>query len=237
MLGTGLTLEKEQRKAGWGTGFIPDGNCVLWLPGEPDAGASVIRDWSGKNNHGTIYGATWVMNGQGLWVLSYDGDDKITCASNATLHFITDTTIIAWSKPTTFAQQNPIFSKSNISGQDRFYLTHQVDGTLLAYKESANDGGILIGGGTTSTSYWSFVWLQFGSGGFQVGVDDSVADSDVDTNVLTAGDHYPFEIGSAYNSGIVQAKSAIGLVRAYTSYLSLSKIQSIFHQERHLFGR
>lgn len=53
-----------------------------------------LYDWSGFRNHGTINGATWGAEGNGP-VLSFDGDDIITLASQVSITSIRYT-IIFW---------------------------------------------------------------------------------------------------------------------------------------------
>ncbi len=60
--------------------------CALYLEGQQDPQSSTIRDLSGYGNHGTIYGATWVRESKGFWILSYDGaDDYTACADSTSL--------------------------------------------------------------------------------------------------------------------------------------------------------
>lgn len=61
----------------------PPADSVLYFPGYPYAG-SVIKDFSGQGNDGTIYGATWKRLPSGLLVLSYDGSDDITLITHST---------------------------------------------------------------------------------------------------------------------------------------------------------
>ena len=57
-------------------------------PQQASAPTRYIFDRSRYNNHGTIFGATWVRLSSGLWVLSFDGtDDKVVVSHHASLNF------------------------------------------------------------------------------------------------------------------------------------------------------
>ena len=82
-------------RANSGLTFRPDANCVLWLPGQDDAWSAVIRDRSGKGNHGTLVGTTWARQSNGLWALSFDGNDYVNCGNAASL-YPTNPTFECW---------------------------------------------------------------------------------------------------------------------------------------------
>ncbi len=54
----------------------PDIGTVLYLPGLP-GGGSKIFDRSPYGNNGTIVGATWARNAQGVWELSFGTTDEV----------------------------------------------------------------------------------------------------------------------------------------------------------------
>lgn len=57
-------------------------NCVLKLGYDARVGGSTIYDRSGQGNNGTITGATWVRLPSGLWMLNFDGDDRVKVANS-----------------------------------------------------------------------------------------------------------------------------------------------------------
>jgi len=70
---------------------------VLALFMDEGRGDRVI-DYSGKGNHGTIYGARWVKL-NGVWTLSFDGvDDYCDCGNDESLDITDAITIEAWVK-------------------------------------------------------------------------------------------------------------------------------------------
>ena len=74
------------------------GKPILYLKFDKGQGTTAY-DWSGKGNHGTIYGATWTDNGKINRALSFDGVDDYVEASNSIYNFKA-ITISAWIKLT-----------------------------------------------------------------------------------------------------------------------------------------
>ena len=65
-------------------------NCVLYLPGLPGYG-STIKDYSGEDNNGIIYGPTWKRLNSGVWYLDFDKvDDRIVVPDAASLRNLFD---------------------------------------------------------------------------------------------------------------------------------------------------
>lgn len=120
-----LTKPFMQARKNNGVLWEPDSSCVLWLPGQDDAYSSTIRDRSGKENHGTITGATRVRNSQGLWGLGFDGtDDIVNCGNGATLNSLTSNVLLeAWVNPTDAGEGNNarVFDKAQ-GAAEGFYI-------------------------------------------------------------------------------------------------------------------
>lgn len=78
-------------------------DVVLYCPGLTGGGvSSTVEDWSGKENDGTIVGATWGIAGLGIHYLSFDGvDDDVTVTRTADLDINGHTTLrcSAWIYP------------------------------------------------------------------------------------------------------------------------------------------
>ena len=108
-----LNLATKYTRPNSGLAFRPDTSCVLWLPGQDDAYSVTIRDRLGKGNHGTIYGALWKRNSQGLWYLDLDGDDYVTITDAPSFNITTALTVITWVKVTNVITGNR-FSFPNI---------------------------------------------------------------------------------------------------------------------------
>ena len=111
-------------RANSGLTFRPDASCVLWLPGQDDPQSSTIRDRSGKGNHGTISGATWVRLPSGLWCLSFDGtDDSVDCGAGASLNITEALTVEGWVKPIGLSIDGPSYPNYIVcKGEDRYMI-------------------------------------------------------------------------------------------------------------------
>lgn len=123
-------------------------SCVLDLASPKyNTNSAYIYDKSGKNNHGTITGATWVRLTSGLWVLDDDGtDDKITLQDTLEALIVTGFTCSAWVKPDNFdtAVSNIFCLGFNQDAKKGFRITIGNSASPL----------IQIGDGTTLTSLW-----------------------------------------------------------------------------------
>ena len=65
-----------------------------------EASGTILNDYSGNANNGTISGATWATGHDG-GALSFDGaDDWVTIADSASLDLTTGMTLEAWVNPT-----------------------------------------------------------------------------------------------------------------------------------------
>ncbi len=136
-------------RANSGLTFRPDANTVLWLPGQDDAYSTTIRDRSGKGNDGTILGASWNRNSQGLWYLDCDGtDDYVTIADHASLKITGDMTIKIWINPDAGAGIRSLVSKSD-----------QADTTAGGYASYVQTGTRLIFSGSDGVAFSQVEWL------------------------------------------------------------------------------
>jgi len=106
-----------------------------------DEGSGTIAyDSSGNNNHGTIYGATWV-DGKFGKALQFDGIDDYV--SIATIPLDKDLTIVFWFEPTniTKGRQNSIHKKYWAD----FALTLEPDGAMSYYHSNNSNSSIYFG--------------------------------------------------------------------------------------------
>ncbi len=115
-----------QARANSGLTFRPDANTVLWLPGQDDAYSATIRDRSGKGNNGSITGATWKRNSQGLWYLHFDGtDDDVDIPIAAAL---TAGTFVAWFRSSTSGARNALLGSGELDSNQN-YVTVEIGGS------------------------------------------------------------------------------------------------------------
>lgn len=129
--------------------YPPPAGSVLYLPGYPPLGATVI-DQVGTND-GTITGATWVRNAKGLWGLSFDGDDYVDCGDADSLSFTDGAgndvacTILAVINPTNYNNTNSIITKraSATVAEWQFALA-QTTGLLQFILYKGDDAAVFI---------------------------------------------------------------------------------------------
>lgn len=219
----------------------PPADCVLYLPGLPGTG-SVIKDYSGQDNDGTITGATWTRLPSGLWGLSFNGSgNKVTITSAASLNFDNggDFTWEAWVSLTQYppdkgAHENLLY-KSGL--YDITFRTEGVGYGVIAF--AFNDNGTLYYFGKriefdlltpvhlvcTKTNLTSAIYVNgevptaHNSGNY--------AQPQSTTTNLVIG----YSTGSLYLYGQVYKKT---LHKGYA--MPQATALSNYQQERHLFG-
>jgi len=80
-----------------------------WIPEKH--GGRTLMDLSGKNNHGTLNGPTWISK-NGVWVLSFDGiDDEIVVADDVTLDITQSFSIEIWFQAAELSRAQGLLSK------------------------------------------------------------------------------------------------------------------------------
>jgi len=219
-------------------GWQPDANTVLWLPGYEGAG-SLIRDYSGKGNHGTIYGATWVRSDKGLWVLDCDGtDDFVSIANTASLQFGT----------------------SDFSVEFWVYLGHNgvgYQGDLIGMYDAAssnNSWGFAFSASTNIRNYdgpgahvdmpvdacaltWKHFLITFKPSEDKVYYwQNGVAKTAINVADQSYSSTLNLTIGKYTRAQWSFCKNKMRLLRLYNTGQDIVTAQSHFQQERHLFG-
>ena len=214
-------------------------DCVLYLEGQQDAYSATIRDLSGNGNHGTIAGATWARNSQGLWGLSFDGvDDVVSCGTPASLNALTGNMYIeAWINSTSLGESDTgrIVDKAQ-GAAEGFYLFTEATATVQ-FK-------CFIGGvGKTATAPINKV--PFGTTTHIMGGHDGSNVLVIVNGVLTTGDATGGAITAhatrAFTVGNRSAKDVtfdglIYLLRVDNIAPSVALAKAHYQQERHLFG-
>jgi hypothetical protein len=209
--------------------YKPDASCVLYLEGQQDPYSSTIRDLSGKGNHGTITGATWVRLPSGLWVNKFDGtDDEITIPE---IQLAGAYTLLLWVNK---APADGVFSPVSGWSGGNCKLGFNNSNTNVFIR------AIALTGSSDTTAVWTpgaNVWGLLG-----IIRDASDVVSVIVNNSLTV------VFGGAPQSGIMHVdligkseatqffKGYIVLKRIFNTALSATEIAGIFYNERHLFG-
>lgn len=199
--------------------FIFDSSLVLYLPLYRLDGAS----FTSKDAYGhlcTVTGALWRSNGR-----YFDNvDDRIDCGSSPLLRMTTDTTISAWARTSDLTANRGVISKSNIAVEDRLALVFTSTPYFVVFKESSDDGGINLYGGTPVVDSWYFWAVRIGSQGFDLRINGTLIDSNADTNVLRDGTHKNLYLGLDHNN-TNPLSGMIGEVWIYNRALSPIEIQ------------
>ncbi len=225
-------------RANRGLVFRPDASTVLWLPGQDDAYSSTLRDRSGNGNDGTITGATWKRNSQGLWYLDFDGaSSKVDCGDVATLQFTDRFSFECWliEESIKGGSHRGIVGKTTAIGGDGWGISYYdiIGGALRLYVES----DFTLSWEAISPNTWYHVVGTFdkdlGSNQIKLYVNGSVARQGTKATTMTDV-ATNFTIGS--HTGAYWSDGPLTLARAYNISLSAEVIKSHYNQERHLFG-
>ncbi|KKN03077.1 hypothetical protein LCGC14_1111330 [marine sediment metagenome] len=224
--------------------FEPDVNTVLWLPGQDDAYSSIIRDRSGKGNDGTITGATWARTGQGLWYLSFDGDDNVDCGLNVASLELTTLSVLCWINPTTSADHKTIFNVADnavVASGFTCAVRQNDDGT------NPDELYTVVWSGATTLKYgsvvtygtWQMVTMTLAGTALKLyqNITNTLDDTVAGVPIFTGDNRVVYGSGwastPAYNVGFL---GGLALPRVFPRILTLSEITNIYNQERHLFG-
>jgi len=196
---------------------------------------SILHDLSPYQNHGTIYGATWGLEGKKHY-LSFDGvDDYVRVPSSDTLTIPdrTELTVTAWVKRNELNKFHVIVS---LGGWDRVGWTFRIESdNKLMFIARFTDGTITgeIEGGYIDTN-WHFVAVVY-DGRVHIYVDgEEVASSDYFGKVISGRD-FPLKIG-VLDTGELFFNGTIDEVRIYNRALSEEEIKQIYGVFKTFYG-
>ncbi len=190
--------------------LTPPAGAVLYLPGVGDPQSATIRDRSGNNNHGTLYGPTWERLSSGLPILNFDGsDDYIDCGSDASLAGVVS--FETWVYRTNNATVDYICDFRNAGG-GAGYILMGIAGNIV----TVSAGTVYVDGAATTTlgiAAWHHVVVA--------GI------------TFTAGG--PLILGRRYNAQDCWVGKQI-LWCVHPTTLSAGDVVNRWRQTRHLFG-
>lgn len=203
----------------------PPSGSVLYYPGYPAQG-SVIQDFSGEGNDGTIIGALWRQTDKGPWYVLLDGsDDRITCSLAQTQLF----TFQCWLKKTTLGADDNIYNTV-----DTFtYMRTRTNGSIVCNTYDGANNTYATAGGVISAGTWCLVTnpVDIANDSRQIYVNDTIKKDDTtDINNISALQNWLF------GTATVSADAGMALIRIYNKKLSATEIAGIYQSERHLFG-
>jgi len=134
-------LKEELTKRLWKCKLAKLDGQVLYLPLVEGEG-NIAKDFSGFNNDGIVYGATWVTGKFGH-TLSFDGVNDYVESTNITL--LTQFTLMAWIYPLDVVSQRTIISKTGTSVSDtNYWLDVRENGKIYFGVYSTGGTGIYV---------------------------------------------------------------------------------------------
>ncbi len=214
-------------------------SCVLWLPGQDDPQSATIRDRSGKGNHGTITGATWVRNSKGLWYLDFDGDDNLNCGDITQLNSVAVFHISFWIRPDVLNALRNWFAKLGVGQYNVVLYTY--GGTTLLYYDVRN--GVSASGsfdynGVLSTGNSYKINAVFNGAG-ATNADKAKLYINAVQRTLSLSGTFPTTTADLSGKNLVWGNNLDGGMALETirnAVPSQSLITQEYNQERYLFG-
>lgn len=234
-------------------------NTVLWLPGQDDAFSSTIRDRSGKKNNGAITGATWVRTAKGLRYVSYDGvDDITTVTASVSIANIFDggATAKVWVNLASDgeADNGHIFYKRSGDTGWQFFVQGEVDNKLvlrLIQRFDVTNGDWVTTATEIDINTWTMLAVTYdvdtiaNNPIFYIASGGSVKVLTVGSGITeagggpagTRGSDIIVDLSIGNNSSTSNTTDGgLALELLETRILSAVEIESLYRQERGLFG-
>ncbi len=195
-----------------------------------------IYDRSGKNNHGTISGATWQRLPSGVWVNNFDGvDDSVAIGTVNALDEIAGAfTIEAWVKvtdPTSATAQSILWKKTGYTAQAGFGAYFQTSQLYINYGYL---GGAAEAGKAFTSTAWNHIVLGWNTTQFVWIINGSTPLTSNTTDVPVAGTGVQAYYGRNHTPTYLTGKMA--LLRVYSKAPNQTEAKSHFNAERSLFG-
>jgi len=211
-------------------------NSVLWLPGQDDAYSATIRDRSGNGTDGTIIGATWAQNPQGLWVIDHDGDDDYIEATCPQCNFTTGAfSGVIWVQFDAIGAHNYLICRGLLI-TDGWYFDVETGGYLeINTSQAGANQQSYSAAGTVTTGSWLCLGFTRDGAACKVYINgvDSTAGSGTHINPLTSARTLKIGIDDNLTNdldGQTALHTIIGAVWTVGQHLSF------YQQTRHLFG-
>lgn len=186
-------------------------------------------DASGKQHHGTVYGADLVPDDTFGACLSFDGVQDYVSVDQ--IHIPDSFTLAAWIYVTDTGDYRPIISKPTqafgraINSNTEFNLQVQQDSNLNFFMGNGSDYGIWLNGGNLTLSQWYHVAVTIGDNNTgQLYLDADLKESKAFTGQRQQGE-LPLLIGHYYNESKQYWQGKIAAVRVYDRVLTLEEIK------------
>jgi len=216
------------KKPLWYGALIHDVSQVLYLPFDYDDGIRV-RDRSGYNNHGTIYGAARVGGKIGM-ALSFDGvDDYVEVPDDPSLDLGSeDFTMLGWIKTSAdiTTRQSLFGKKYDIYSHQPGYFLFVAGGKIEA---RVSDGtNQVVPTQTALANAWQHVALVRSGNTFTVYVD-ATAGTPVTLTIGNTDNDWDFRCGRV-RVGFYPFNGVIDEVRIYNRALSQDEIHMLMYR-------
>ncbi|MCX8016044.1 MAG: prepilin-type N-terminal cleavage/methylation domain-containing protein [Patescibacteria group bacterium] len=197
-----------------------------------DEGSDTIAyDYSGNNNHGTLYNGPQWVNGKIGKALSFDGmDDYVDCGTSTVFDMNTnDFTIAVWARAISGISRRGIINKGGWSGSVKGYAIQQAYTPANKYYFVVMDDTGYKGVPTSllETWDWSFIVGKKTTNHIEVwtnGMNSSAYDTTINS---LSNPIKPFEIGKSATTEFFNG--LIDEVRIYNRALSEAEIKALYN--------
>ena len=224
--------------------YPPPSGSVLYLPGYPGQG-SVITDYSGQGNHGTIAGASWAMLPSGIWYLSGDGvDDWVDCGSGASLDNIAVKTITAWIYVNAGSTWWRIATKAE-QNDDGWLFTYDPSYLSFGQDFATTNGRWNTPANSILEETWYLVAVVYDRALttndpiiYINGVSQVITEVSTPVGTVNSDAASPLYVGARQLAGVAGGffNGRIAFARLYNRAITLDEIAGSFYNEKHLFG-
>ena len=222
-------MSYRPRPLKWPPIFPLQKGLVLWLPMDERSGA-IVYDRSGKANHGTLYGPTWVARRRGS-ALSFDGvDDYVLISNSASLQVAGNLTIIFR------VYLNSLSStRAAVSKMWHEYLVKIITDGTIAFEHQGAAGweGIIdvLPQGSMTSGTWIHVAVVRDMSSMTVrGYKNGVAGTPRPFTKTPAPSKYDVNIGRE-SDGYYKLDGLIDEVRIYNRALNAAEVKCLYESE------
>jgi len=222
-------LSLHSRPLKWPAVFPLDKGLVAWYPFD-DRSGSLLYDRSGKRNHGTIDGATWVAGRRGS-ALSFDGvNDYVGVPDSSSLDIVNYVTMAAWIKPS-FAGDGYPYVASKGDDMYTLYLNKATKKAMFGFRRASDNAwGQVIGATPLTAGTWNHIVGLYDGTDMKIYVNGVLDETASRPGETIKTDNLNFYIGTL--KGTSQPfDGIIDEVRIYNRALTAAEIKRLYESE------